>query len=114
MDKGELENADVKSWIRYVLVSLALKYRKKIKAPRQVAPPPDKLNPAEVKKEWDQLRLTWLKTLQQMHPEMINKSIFRHPLAGDMSIGHTLGFMNEHIKHHMAQIKRIRQSANWK
>jgi hypothetical protein len=48
-----------------------------------------------------------------MTPELAKKNIFRHPLAGDMSISHTLGFMNEHIRHHMAQIRRIKQSEHW-
>jgi hypothetical protein len=113
MEKGGLYDADFKSWMRYMLVKLALRYRKKIKAPKQVAQPPDQLNPSQVKQEWEQLRQQWQKTLAGLPPEMVGKNVFRHPLAGDMSIGHTLGFMEEHVRHHMAQIRRIRASAKW-
>jgi uncharacterized damage-inducible protein DinB len=114
MEKGGLYDANLKSWMRYMLVIMALRYRKKIKAPKQVASPPSELNAAQVKREWEELRLQWRKTLDIMPAELTGKNIFRHPLAGDMSIGHTLGFMSEHVRHHVAQMRRIRQSSNWK
>jgi hypothetical protein len=114
MEKGNLHDANLNSWMRYIMVKMALRFRKKIKAPKQVATPPEELDTAQVKKEWEQLRMQWKQTLQLMPPEMAGKNIFRHPLAGDMSISHTLGFMDEHIRHHIPQIKRIRQSRGWK
>jgi uncharacterized damage-inducible protein DinB len=114
MEKGGLHDANFRSWMRYMLVKLALRYRKKIKAPKQVTSPPQDLDPVHVKKEWEELRIQWKKTLERMPPELHKKNIFRHPLAGDMSISHTLGFMNEHVRHHMAQIRRIRQSETWR
>lgn len=113
IEKGSLQEANYKSWIRYMLVKLVLRYKKKIKAPRQVASPPNEVNSIEVKKEWETLRVQWKNTLELMQPEQVSKNIFRHPMAGDMSISHTLGFMDEHVRHHMAQIKRIRGSGNW-
>jgi uncharacterized damage-inducible protein DinB len=113
LEKGSLSEADYKSWLRYMLVKLALRYRKKIKAPKQVAAPPSDLDPAKVKEAWSQLRQQWATTLNTIPDDLLSKNMFRHPMAGDMSIGHTLGFMAEHVRHHMAQIRRIRQSANW-
>lgn len=111
--KGGLRPANIKSWVRYVVVKLALRYRKKIKTPRQVAMPPEGLNFTEVAEEWNLLRLHWKKNLEHLPPDSIDKNMFRHPIAGDMSIGHTLSFMNEHIRHHMAQLTRIRKAKNW-
>lgn len=114
MEKGNLRQATYKSWVRYILVKLALRYRKKIKAPKQVEAPPKALNPVQVREEWEQLRKQWATMLEKMPNDVINKNVFRHPLAGDMSISHTLGFMNEHVRHHIAQIQRIRQDTNWR
>ena len=113
IEKGNLHQATYKSWVRYILVKLALRYRKKIKAPKQVEAPPKVLNPIQVREEWEQLRKQWATMLEKMPTDVINKNVFRHPLAGDMSISHTLGFMNEHVRHHIAQIQRIRQDTNW-
>jgi hypothetical protein len=104
---AELRNAGLKSWLRYEIVVLFLRFKKKIKAPAQIAVIPDDVTPAEVLQRWQVLRSEWRNTLEAMPDELLGKEIFRHPVTGFMNISQTLGFLREHILHHVAQIERI-------
>lgn len=103
----QLKKAGFQSGLRSLLVSLALKYVKKLKAPAIVANPTDTLNFGQVKQAWSEGRDQLRKLLEEMPDELIDKEIFRHPRAGMMNIYQTLIFMREHVQHHMAQIRRL-------
>lgn len=107
MSKGALQPATIRSWSRYMVVKLALRYRKKIKAPRQVISPPEEVAFAEAVKDWEQTRAKWQQALSQIPAQFMNKELFKHPLMGYITISQTLSFMTEHVLHHIAQIKRI-------
>ena len=107
MVKDTLPEATFKSWTRYIIVILALRYRKKIKAPLQVLIPPNEVIFTEASLEWSQVRAEWEKMLSVMEADLLHKEIFKHPLVGYITINQTLGFMNEHVLHHINQIKRI-------
>jgi hypothetical protein len=104
---AELKNAGLKSWLRYQVVVLFLRFKKKIKAPAQIAVIPDDVTPAETLQRWQVLRSEWKRTLETMPEELLDKEIFRHPVTGFMNISQTLRFLREHILHHVAQIERI-------
>jgi hypothetical protein len=107
LSKGELQDSNLRSWLRYITVMLALRYRKKIKAPRQVAPPPEEVTLAEAIGKWEEVRREWKQFLIELPAGTIHKNIFKHPLTGFINIVQTLGFMNEHVRHHIHQIHRI-------
>jgi hypothetical protein len=112
--KGELQDSNLRSWLRYATVMVALRYRKKIKAPRQVAPPPEGVTLAEAIGKWEEVRREWKQFLTQLPADTIHKNIFKHPLTGFLNILQTLGFMNEHVQHHIHQIHRIGKTVSSK
>lgn len=107
LSKGELQNSNLRSWLRYMVVIIALRFRRKIKAPRQVALPPEGVTLAEAIAKWEEVRMEWQQFLAQLPAGTIHKNIFKHPLTGFLNILQTLGFMNEHVRHHIHQIHRI-------
>jgi uncharacterized damage-inducible protein DinB len=107
LSKGELQDSNLRSWLRYITVKYALRFRRKIKAPRQVAPPPEGVTLAEAIAKWEEVRSDWKQFLAQLPANTVNKNIFKHPLTGFLNILQTLGFMNEHVRHHIPQIHRI-------
>ncbi|QHT66104.1 DinB family protein [Rhodocytophaga rosea] len=112
--KGELQDSNLRSWLRYMVVLVALRYRKKIKAPKQVALPPEGVTLAEAIAKWEEVRGEWEKFLTLLPAGTIHKNIFKHPLTGFLNILQTLGFMNEHVCHHIHQIHRIGETVSTK
>lgn len=107
LERGTLKPETTKSWLRYMTVKLALRYRKKIQTPPQLAHPPDNLTFEQVQLAWEQTREQWRQTLDKFSPDMLKQEVFKHPLAGYMTISQTLRFMHDHHQHHLAQLKRI-------
>lgn len=107
-----LANSGLKSWFRAQLVSLALRHRKKIKAPAAVRPPADNLTFEQVQEQWTIGRNQLSQLLQTWPDELADKEVFRHPLAGMFNLHQTLGFMREHVLHHIPQIRRLQGLAN--
>jgi hypothetical protein len=114
LSKGELQDSNLHSWLRYMVVIVALRFRRKIKAPKQVALPPEGVTLAEAIAKWEEVRGEWKQFLTQLPAGAIHKNIFKHPLTGFLNILQTLGFMNEHVRHHIHQIHRIGKTVNTK
>ncbi|MBC7923105.1 MAG: DinB family protein [Ferruginibacter sp.] len=105
--KGDLKRAGFRSLVSALAVSLALRYRKKIKRPPGVADPTDALTYQQVKQHWEEGRAQLSQFLDAFPNEWMDKEIFRHPLAGMMNIHQAVNFMREHVQHHRAQIQRL-------
>lgn len=105
--KGGLQNSNFRSWLRYVMIVTALRFRKKIKAPQQVKGPPEQITLEEAMQTWEQGRQQWQQFLLRYPADVLGKNIFKHPLAGYLNLSQTLDFMNEHVRHHISQIHRI-------
>ena len=99
------------SWVRMMAVAAVLRSPVRRKAPAQTADPPTAVSLAEARARWDRVRAEWAAFLEAFPPELIGRAVFRHPFAGRMSIAHTLGFMQEHQRHHARQIDRLRAGA---
>ena len=59
------------------------------------------------RREWEEGRAGWKELVDSLPPEQARKAIFRHPVVGMLTLGQTLQFMDEHIKRHTGQVKRI-------
>lgn len=77
---------------------------------RGVTPEPTTLDFAAMQAQFTTLEMKWPEILARFTPEAIPKEIFRHPIAGWLTMGHTLDFLAEHITHHQHQIRRIRKA----
>lgn len=56
---------------------------------------------------WDKLRNDYLEFLNDLDVNYHNRLIFKHPFAGRINLFQTIEFLNNHIVHHVHQIKRI-------
>jgi uncharacterized damage-inducible protein DinB len=100
--------AGAMSWVRMVAVAALLRSPLRRKAPGPTADPPAAVSLAEARARWDRVRAEWAAFLDAFPPDLLGRAVFRHPFAGRMSIAHTLGFMQEHQRHHARQIARLR------
>jgi uncharacterized damage-inducible protein DinB len=96
------------SWVRMIAVAAVLRAPVRRKAPAATANPPAAVGLDEARARWDRVRAEWTAFLDSFPPELLGRAVFRHPFAGRMSIAHTLGFMQEHQRHHARQIARVR------
>ena len=107
--KADLRPAGIGTWMRSVLVTLALRYRKKFKAPGVLPQPVGSRSLAEWRDEWEASRRQWRETLESVPEKLRHRELFKHPLAGYLTIGQTLHFITEHTLHHVPQVQRLVQ-----
>ena len=99
------------SWVRMMAVAVVLRSPLRRKAPPLTADPPASVGLAEASARWDRVRVEWAAFLDAFPPELLGRAVFRHPFAGRMSVVHTLGFLEEHQRHHARQIARLRAAS---
>jgi uncharacterized damage-inducible protein DinB len=79
----------------------------KFKAPRIVVEQTqDNEDFSVLRSEWDRTRADWVTLLGRIPEGSENKMIYKHVVAGRLSLKHALLFMREHIIHHKPQIRR--------
>ncbi len=116
-DLSQVKPSGVKEAFKSILLQITLRLPIKFKAPKAIA---DSL-PEEI--EWNDFLLNWGDTRDELYKfiewlpqEALNKSIFRHPRTGMMSMTQTIDFYRAHFNHHvpqvMAQLELIRNNTN--
>lgn len=98
---------------RGLYLSFMLKSPLKFKVPEVKGIKPK----GETKKEvliqdWASSRRQLQSFLEEFPEDKLNDLIFRHPVAGWLTIGGTLRFFADHISHHRQQLSRIRKSSH--
>lgn len=108
LQKPELiEKANMASWGRSKLLNLALKSNIKFKAPKGLDILPTNTPLATIKATTQQ-NIDNLSALLDAFPDdLLNKNVFKHPVAGRISITQTLAFLNVHTQRHQHQIEQI-------
>lgn len=105
---NEVKKARLKSSLGSGLLKVALRLPLKYKAPKVLDNPNGPYKPDEMIKEWEQVRVELKELLTKISDEHINKQIFKHPSAGKMNIVQAMGFLNLHLKRHLAQVRKVR------
>lgn len=104
------------SWsagLRSTVLSWALRSPLKFNAPSpHVLPKPD-IALHDLRAPWDELRRKLHALLERVTPEMLRLPLYRHPVAGLLTVAQMLIFMYEHFDHHEQQIKGIIKRANF-
>lgn len=88
----------------------ALESDSKWGAPAVLPPPDPSLDLAGLGGQWTAIHgqvEQWTKAFPE---EFAHKQVFRHPLAGRLTLEQTLGFLQRHIGHHRFQLKRIQEA----
>ncbi len=106
---SNLRPAGLKARFRIILLKLALRFRKKIKAPAILPEPAGDRSLAEWQREWEKSRQQWHKMLGNVPETLLDKAVFKHPLAGYFTLAQTLDFITEHTRHHVPQVQRLAQ-----
>lgn len=106
------EKLGLKTSFNAFLLQLALKSPIKFKVPANVLLPQQK-SKTSLLHEWKVLRGNFEDYLESFPTKKRDNFIFFHPRSGKLNIIQTLKFLNEHLAHHRAQIKRISKSKNF-
>lgn len=105
-NKVKLESQFLDTW-RNRLLLLVLQSPIKFKAPKVVSKVPDKITYKEIEDYFTSSTAAFQTILAQLPEDILNKRIFKHPIAGLFNIEQTLNFVGEHYKHHIMQIDRM-------
>ena len=107
-DPSNIPAAGLASLARLAVGAAVLRSPLRRKAPARTADPPASRSLSEAREHWDRVRADWGAFLQSLPPDLVGRAVFRQPFAGRKSNAHTLGFMDEHLRHHAKQIERLR------
>ncbi len=86
-----------------------LKWPAKIKAPAGVSTEalPAQSTLAETRAAYEQLRREWATYIDQVPSELLNRAVYKHPVAGRVGFREALIFFNAHFDRHVGQMQRL-------
>jgi hypothetical protein len=85
-------------------LSLALPLR--FRAPAVAASVPESVDPEALRARWEEVRRGWRDLLEGFPPEFEGRLVFRHPVAGRLSLSDALAVQQAHLEHHLRQVRR--------
>lgn len=104
---GPVDKATFGTWYRATLLRMALWLPIKFKAPGILKEPDASISFADAMAQWAAIRANLRQFLSEFPLEFVNAEVFKHPVAGKITIMQTIRFMHEHQNHHMKQVRRI-------
>ena len=81
----------------------------KWKAPSMVAHPEGSYTLMEMKEKWSQTRQETEKFVSEYPEEFLRKAVYKHPMAGRLDLAAAIDSFIYHQRHHVHQLRRIRQ-----
>ncbi len=110
-NRAGLQKAGLAGRARSAFLRLVLRLPVRIKAPARALPAvPERQDLETTRRQWDEVRAAWRKTIGSFPPELSDQGIFRHPVVGLMSFAQALRFIEAHVEHHAKQIDRMAQA----
>ena len=104
----QLGTANLLDDVWFFVFGLSQQIPLRYKAPKIVLDnTPNPLSFGELVRQWDGLRLELADFLNTLESEKIQKKIYKHPIAGRLSVILALRFMVLHLKHHLPQVRAI-------
>lgn len=104
----QFSNSGVATYIRSLLLRWYLLSGLKAKAPPPVntdnLPDSDSLD--QVKQHWSEQRQLLGTLLEKVPSDYLDKAIYKHPVAGYLTIPGMLDFFQAHFRHHIPQISK--------
>jgi hypothetical protein len=95
------------------MVAFVFRFGLRVPAPTRMVVPIDQKPLGETAAEWSELRAKLAAFLETCTPERAKALGFRHPLSGPQDVYGALDFLAGHHDHHLRQVARIQNSANW-
>ena len=62
--------------------------------------------------QWEMVRNDLRRLLESLQPEQFRCGLFRHPVAGLMTIPYALTFLSVHLRHHGYQLNRLEKATS--
>ncbi len=95
---------------KLALLVLVLRSPIRFRAPVPQVIPEETLPLTEISVRWEKVRRELRVILVALPVERRKTLLFRHPIGGALDPSGTLDFLEEHAKHHDAQIRRIQRT----
>ena len=104
----DLKPAGWEARLKSALLKFYLSVPFKFKAPDVVGEDnlPGFTSFTDTRNRWLNIRKEWTGFLDQLPPELLDKAVYRHPLAGRLSWTGSLAFFRYHFQRHKKQIER--------
>jgi hypothetical protein len=101
----------LKSWGSVLILKLALITSYKAKAPKIINMWDQQpiLSPGELDVKWNLLRTELFAFIEKHQPAFGSHLVYKHPFAGRLTMYQMLMFLNDHMAHHIRQIKTIQK-----
>ena len=109
-DIDSLGNTGLKNILNSKGLNAALKSDKKFKAPTVVSNPANNLDYDTLFIQWNKSREYLANTVNDFPKKGTKKGIFKHPKVGYLNIVQTFNFLINHMKHHQAQLDRLKNN----
>ncbi len=105
-----LPPAGLGSRLRRTAVEVGLALPLRFRAPAVAASVPDVVELAALRSRWDEVRASWRDLVEAFPADLEGRLVFRHPVAGRMSLADTLAVLQAHLDHHVPQVERALKS----
>jgi hypothetical protein len=83
----------------------------RLRAPAVAAAVPDTVDPAALRARWEEVRREWRALVEAFPRALAGRLVFRHPVAGRLTLADTLAVLQAHLDHHVPQVKRALSAA---
>ncbi len=95
-------------WVTCSFLMTGLKW----KAPSYIAHPKGDYSLGEIRSEWESTRSKINEYVHNYPDEWLNRAVYKHPMAGRLSLIQAIDSFIYHQRHHVHQIRRIRKELN--
>lgn len=103
-----LDNAGLKQTLLMPVLKISQRLPFRFKAPRVVVEnTPDPMPLDQLINQWNLLRLELRSHLDHLADTHVHKLVYKHPIAGRLSLPQAMQFFAEHITHHKPQIIKV-------
>lgn len=104
----QFRKSSVATYARSSLLRLYLLSGLKAKAPPRVSTDnlPESDSIYQVMQQWGEQRQKLRVWLEKILPDYLDKAIYKHPIAGHLTIPGMLDFFEAHFRHHIPQISK--------
>jgi len=104
MSKVNVVNS-LRMWVTRGFLQTGLKWR----APAYIANPNGEYALGEIKSTWETTRSNIRKYVEDYPDDLLNRAVYKHPMAGRLSLLQAVDSLIYHQRHHVHQINRIKK-----
>lgn len=106
-DPSKLRRAGLSHALKSILVIAVMRVPMKFRAPEIVAEVPANEDPTELRERWRTMRGEMRTLLESIPDELLGTLLYKHPVAGPMTLESAIDFMIAHATRHAGQIDRV-------